>query len=66
MNISFAENPTLYLGIGFGVFFAVLFTIKFVNKSKKKHTVKADNGSVAFDGKNSGQITTNNERKRSK
>ncbi|MDU8264703.1 hypothetical protein RX830_01525 [Pseudomonas syringae pv. actinidiae] len=66
MNNSFAENPKLYLAIGLGLLVVVTFafTINFVRKSKV--SVKAEKGSVGFNGKNSGNISTNNTDKRSR
>ncbi|SPY99987.1 Uncharacterised protein [Pseudomonas luteola] len=59
MDISFA-SPTLYIA-GLIVFaLVIVVSIKFVRN--RNVNIKADNGSSAINGKNSGNITINHRR----
>ncbi|PYD28853.1 hypothetical protein DND67_17455 [Pseudomonas syringae pv. pisi] len=57
MSFSLAENPELILGGAVVLCLVFFVTFKFVRK--RNVNVKADNGSAAVNGKNSGNITIN-------
>lgn len=57
MSFSLAENPELFLGGALLICFVVMVSFKFVRNRNTK--VKADRGSAAINGKNSGNITIN-------
>lgn len=57
MNFSLAENPELILGGALVLCLVVIVSFKFVRN--RNVNVKADNGSAAINGKNSGNITIN-------
>ncbi|KFF82976.1 hypothetical protein [Pseudomonas syringae] len=62
MSFSLAENPELILGGALLFCLVVAITFKFV--IKRNVNVKADNGSAAINGKNSGNITINHNKEK--
>lgn len=62
MSFSLAENPGLVLGGALLLCFALVISIKFVRNRDVK--VKANNGSAAVNGQNSGNITINTKKEK--
>lgn len=62
MSFSLAENPELILGGALALCLIVAVSIKFVRK--RNLNIKAENGSAAFNGKNSGNITINHNKEK--
>lgn len=62
MSFSLAENPELILGGALVLSLIVAVSIKFVRN--RNTNVKADNGSAALNGKNSGSITINHNKEK--
>lgn len=62
MSFSLAENPELILGGALALCLIVVVSIKFVRN--RNINVKADNGSAALNGKNSGNITVNHNKEK--
>jgi hypothetical protein len=62
MSFSLAENPELILGAALLLCFVVVVSFKFVRK--RNVNVKADNGSAAINGKNTGNITINHNKEK--
>jgi catabolite regulation protein CreA len=62
MSFSLAENPELILGGALLLCFVVIISFKFVKK--RNVNVKADNGSAAVNGKNTGNITINHNKEK--
>lgn len=62
MNFSLAENPEFILGGALLLCLTVFISFKFVRN--RNVNVNADNGSAAVNGKNSGNITINNNKEK--
>jgi hypothetical protein len=62
MSFSLAENPELILGGALLLCLVVVISFKFVKK--RNVNVKADNGSAAVNGKNTGNITINHNKEK--
>ena len=62
MSFSLAENPELILGGALLLCLVVVISFKFVKK--RNVNIKADNGSAAVNGKNTGNITINHNKEK--
>ncbi|WP_404397673.1 hypothetical protein LG309_07735 [Stutzerimonas chloritidismutans] len=62
MNFSLAENPELILGAALLVCIVFVVSFKFVRN--RNLNIKADNGSAAVNGKNTGSITISHSKEK--
>lgn len=62
MSFSLAENPELILGGALLLCLVVVISFKFVKK--RNVNVKANSGSAAVNGKNTGNITINHNKEK--
>jgi hypothetical protein len=56
VNTSIVDNPQLYIGIFITFMIAIVVVIKFVIKNKVDRSAKAEDGSFANSGKNTGSV----------
>jgi organic hydroperoxide reductase OsmC/OhrA len=62
MSFSIAENPELIIAGAVAVCFVLIVSFKFIKK--RNVNVKSDRGSASINGKNSGNITINQNKEK--